>query len=48
MNQLMKEAMEFLKVGEYPQDNQLDPVITASLAIVTNTLMNHDGFYMKR
>jgi hypothetical protein len=41
-------AEQFLSVGEYKQDKGLDKVTTAALAMVTNAMLNHDEFYMKR
>ena len=43
-----KQAKEILAVGEYPQDSSLDPIETAALAVVANTILNHDEAYMKR
>ena len=41
-------AEELLKVGEYPFDSRLEKTHTAALAMVANTLINHDEAYMKR
>ncbi len=43
-----RAAKKMLSVGEYPIDQSNDAITTAALMVVTNTLMNHDGFYMKR
>ncbi len=43
-----KGAEELLKVGEFPFDRSLDKTHTAALAMVANTLINHDEAYMKR
>ena len=39
---------EILNVGESSVDNSLDKKKTAALAMVTNTILNHDESYMKR
>ncbi len=43
-----KSAEQLLNVGEYLLDKDLDKTQTAALAMVANTLLNHDGAYMKR
>ncbi len=43
-----ESADQLLEVGEYPLDQNLDKTQTAALAMVANTLLNHDGAYMKR
>ncbi len=43
-----KGAEELLKVGEFPFDKSLDKTHTAALAMVANTMINHDEAYMKR
>lgn len=43
-----KEAEEFLSVGEMNIESQLEPVMTASLAMVANAILNHDETYTKR
>ncbi|MEO0899509.1 MAG: DUF1553 domain-containing protein [Bacteroidota bacterium] len=43
-----KQAKEYLSVGEYPLDPELDLSKTAALATVTHTMMNQDLAYMKR
>ncbi|MEO0340118.1 MAG: DUF1553 domain-containing protein, partial [Bacteroidota bacterium] len=43
-----QEAKALLKVGEYPTEQALDPVRSAAMAMVTSTMLNHDGAYMKR
>ncbi|CAN5452200.1 DUF1553 domain-containing protein [soil metagenome] len=42
------KAEELLNVGEFKSNNKLDKVNTAALAVVTNTLLNHDESYTKR
>ncbi len=42
------EASKLLNTGEFPVDPNLDHEKTAALAMVANTLMNYDEFYMKR
>ena len=41
-------AQGVLGVGEYPQAGGSTPAVTAALAVVANTLLNHDEFYTKR
>ncbi len=43
-----ESAEQLLNIGEYPLDKNLDKTQTAALAMVANTLLNHDGAYMKR
>ena len=43
-----KEAKAFLAVGEKEIDQNLSLYKTAALAIVANTILNHDETYMKR
>ena len=43
-----KEAMDYLTVGEKMIDKSLDKNKTAALAVVANTLLNHDEAYTKR
>lgn len=43
-----KEAQAFLEVGEFKMKDELRTISTASLAIVSNTILNHDEAYMKR
>jgi len=43
-----KEAEKLLGVGEYVIDRNLDKIKTAALAMVSNTILNHDDSYMKR
>ena len=42
------EIPKLLSVGEKPADPALDQRKTAALAIVANTILNHDEAYMKR
>ena len=46
--QTPKDALALLEVGEYPLNNDLPKTQTAALAMVTNTMLNHDEAYMKR
>jgi hypothetical protein len=39
---------KWLSVGEYPVDQDLDPVRLAATTTVATTLMNFDEFVMKR
>jgi len=41
-------ATELLSVGQQPANPSLDPPKTAALALVGNTLMSYDAFYMQR
>ena len=41
-------AQAFLSVGELKSDHSLDAIYSASLAMVSNTIMNFDEAYMKR
>ncbi len=41
-------AEKLLSIGEYPVDESVPPLITASLAMVNNAIMNFDEAYMKR
>jgi Protein of unknown function (DUF1553)/Concanavalin A-like lectin/glucanases superfamily/Protein of unknown function (DUF1549) len=41
-------ARELLAVGDAPRDARLNPAETAALAVVANTMMNHDEAFMKR
>ena len=43
-----KEVKGILEVGKYPQAQQFNKSTTAALAIVANTILNHDEAYMKR
>ncbi|MCW5515844.1 DUF1553 domain-containing protein [Muriicola sp. Z0-33] len=43
-----KEAKAFLAIGEKKVDQRLNNDKTAALAIVANTILNHDDAYMKR
>jgi hypothetical protein len=43
-----KSAMALLEVGDKPRDEALEAADVAALAIVANTVMNYDAFYMKR
>ena len=43
-----KEASAFLAIGEKAVDKKLNNDKTAALAIVANTILNHDETYMKR
>jgi len=47
-SQKKNEAEDFLKVGEMRIESHLEPVITASLAMVANAILNHDETYIKR
>ncbi len=42
------EASALLSVGDWPHDTGLDASRTAALAVVANTMLNHDEAYMKR
>ena len=42
------QAWALLEVGEHERDDSLPLAETAALAVVANTMMNHDGAYMKR
>ena len=41
-------AIDFISIGQNPPDNDVDPLDLASLALVVNTIMNLDDYYMKR
>ena len=41
-------AQSLLETGSHPVDPELDRVKTASLAVLANTLLNHDELYTKR
>ena len=43
-----KKAKALLSVGNYPIDKSLNTSTTAALAVVANTILNHDEAYMKR
>ena len=43
-----ESADTFLKVGEYPMDQNLDKNQTAAMTIVANTILNFDEAYTKR
>ncbi len=43
-----KEAEELLSVGEMKLARELEPIATASLAMVANAILNHDESYTKR
>ena len=43
-----KAARELLKVGEAEFPKELDAPVTAALAVVASTMINHDEAYMKR
>ena len=51
-NKRLSEAPEAAKAllgtGSHPSNPELDPVKTAALAVLANTLLNHDSFYTKR
>jgi len=40
-------AEAILSIGQRPRETKLDAAHTAALAVVSNTLMNYDEFYMK-
>ena len=42
------QASALLAVGDWLADPNLDPARIAALAMVANTMLNHDGAYMKR
>ena len=42
------KALALLGVGDWPRNEQLSATTTAALAIVANTMINHDEAYMKR
>ncbi|NND09320.1 MAG: DUF1549 domain-containing protein [Saprospiraceae bacterium] len=41
-------AYDLLNIGEYPRDEELDPIHVAALTMVTNTMANFDEVYTKR
>ena len=41
-------AYEIFRSGEKPRDRSLNRYKTAAMAMVANTLLNHDEVYMKR
>ncbi len=43
-----QEASKLLGVGEFVMDEKIDKVKTAALAMIGNTMLNHDDAYMKR
>ncbi len=43
-----RDAASFLNIGDYELDPKLDLERTAALAVVSNTLLNHDESYIKR
>jgi len=43
-----KEAIRLLGVGDYVINEQLDVAKSAALAMISNTILNHDDSYMKR
>ena len=46
--QTPKAATEVLKVGKSPLDRTVNRTTTAALAVVANTILNHDEAYMRR
>ena len=46
--QAPKAAKEVLKVGKFPLDKTVNRTTTAALAVVVNTILNHDEAYMRR
>lgn len=43
-----ESAKNLLSIGEYPVDDGLDPIETAALTVVNNTIINLDESYMRR
>jgi len=43
-----KAARAVLKVGKFPLDKTVNRTTTAALAVVANTILNHDEAYMRR
>ena len=43
-----RAARKVLNVGQFPQDRTFSRTTTAALAIVANTILNHDEAYMRR
>jgi len=43
-----ESAKNLLSIGEYPVDSDLDPIASAALTIVNNTIINLDESYMRR
>ena len=43
-----KAADLLLSIGEHSRNRALDSAVTAALAVVANTIMNYEEFYMKR
>jgi len=43
-----KSALQLLQVGMHPFDESLNKIETAAFAMVANTMMNFDEFYMRR
>lgn len=43
-----EEALDLLSVGDMPRDESLDLAATAAMAVVVNTMINHDEAYTKR
>ncbi len=41
-------AKAYLKIGDTPRDDALPPAEAAAATVLINTLMNHDGFVVKR
>ncbi|MEM6317474.1 MAG: DUF1553 domain-containing protein [Bacteroidota bacterium] len=46
--QSAKAAKEVLEVGQFPLDKSVNRTTTAALAVVANTILNHDEAYMRR
>ena len=42
------DARQLLSIGNYPNEENLGLATTAALAVVANTILNHDEAYMKR
>lgn len=43
-----ESAKNILSIGEYPVDTELDPITSAALTVVNNTIINLDESYMRR
>jgi hypothetical protein len=43
-----ESAKNLLSIGEYPVDTALDPIESAALTVVNNTIINLDESYMRR
>ncbi len=43
-----ESAKNLLSIGEYPVDDEVDPIESAALTVVNNTIINLDECYMRR